>query len=165
VNGRITYGALLVTALAALATACGTLPRTDTAGVMHEAIRPDRGFAIDAIAVDYAGDFDPPAYPLREVLEVIAGTHEVLLATTDASTGPYLLDIWVREEAFTAILTVHDSKDRREIARFVYREDGSRTIESFYHLYDVMDRLVEELADSLEEPGSEGADEPGASQA
>jgi len=167
-NNRHKTGAaagLLLLAMAASAlppwlVSCAGFPRSRTEVTLFRQDSLSTTWCIASIETEGRSSYLPAASQLPEVLQSLAHGHgiSVLTECPEVNPGPETLglEVWIREKEFvtnlesrssiTVIMSLHDVKSGGEAVRALYVEESGRTVESAYHLYAIVEKLVANLA-------------------
>jgi len=141
-------------------TSCSAFPRTRTEVTLFRQDCLPNTWCVTSIETEGRSSYLPVASRLPEVLQSLAHGHGISILTEcpELNSGPGTLGlkVWIREKEFvrnlesrssiTVMMSLHDVESGGEAARALYTEESGRTVESAYHLYAIVERLVGKLA-------------------
>ena len=121
------------------------------------------GWKIGSIQIEDRSVYDLPEAQIAGILQTLAEKRGIRISqehsnNTDDNFGS--IDLWIREKEFirnldtvnsiTVILTFRDPRNSGEILKAIYIEESHETVESTYHLYSILERLIKVASKELQ---------------
>jgi hypothetical protein len=154
---------LVGVALLALAS-CMALPRKRVEVFLFAPLPAEGTWAVDAIEVDHRTMAEQIRRMLPQILSPLARAHGLPVAEGEDAT--LLVDLRLAERdlprdldtvnAISVTAALRESESGRLVGSILYSEESKESLASFYHLWDVMDRLLEALAEKRRQLSKKG---------
>ena len=157
-------GALLVGAALLALASCMVLPRKRVEVFLFAPLPVEGAWAVDVIEVDHRTMADQIRGMLPQILSPLARTHGMHVSESENAT--LLVDLRLAERdlqrdldtvnAISVTAVFRERESGRLVGSVLYSEESKESLASFYHLWDVMDRLLKALAEKRRQLAKKG---------
>ncbi len=157
-------GAVLVAAALLALASCMALPRKRVEVFLFAPLPAEGTWAVETVEVDHRTMADQIRRMIPQILSPLARAHGLPAAEGDEATFIVELRLAERElprdldtvNALSVTATLRERGSGRNVGSILYSEESKESLASFYHLWDVMDRLLRALAEERRQLSKKG---------
>jgi hypothetical protein len=157
-------GAVLVGVALLVLASCMALPRKRVQVFLLDPLPTGGSWAVDVIEVDHRTMAEQIRRMLPQILSPLAREYHLPMA--EGGNATLLVDLRLAERelprdldtvnAMSVTAALRERQSGRLVGSVLYSEESKESLASFYHLWNVMDRLLKALAEKRRQLSKKG---------